>query len=128
MNVVISQLHDGICLFHCTYCGDIFVSNLSEIVISRIHGKEDHIINLTCLVMKQITYRDKCLNVILPFQYQENWSNPQSRFKTKHTGCGIQFWENLTIVSFRVSTTSGNQGKLEGIFPVREKSGNLAIF
>ena len=28
----------------------------------------------------------------------------------------------------RVSTTSGNQGKLEGIFPVREKSGNLAIF
>ena len=32
---------------------------------------------------------------------------------------------------FRVSTTSGNQGnqgKLEGIFPVREKSGNLAFF
>ena len=27
----------------------------------------------------------------------------------------------------RVSTTSGNQGKLEGIFPVREKSGNLAF-
>ena len=29
---------------------------------------------------------------------------------------------------FRASTTSGNQGKLEGIFPVREKLGNLAIF
>ena len=28
----------------------------------------------------------------------------------------------------RVSTASGNQGKLEGIFPVREKSGNLAFF
>ena len=28
---------------------------------------------------------------------------------------------------FRVSTASGNQGKLEGIFPVREKSGNLAF-
>ena len=28
----------------------------------------------------------------------------------------------------RVSTTSGNQGKLEGIIPVREKSGNLAFF
>ena len=27
----------------------------------------------------------------------------------------------------RVSTASGNQGKLEGIFPVREKSGNLAF-
>ena len=26
------------------------------------------------------------------------------------------------------STTSGNQEKLKGIFPVREKSGNLAIF
>ena len=28
----------------------------------------------------------------------------------------------------RVSTASGNQGKLKGTFPVREKSGNLAIF
>ena len=28
----------------------------------------------------------------------------------------------------RVSTTSGNQGKLKDIFPVREKSGKLAIF
>ena len=27
----------------------------------------------------------------------------------------------------KVSTTSGNQGKLEGIFPVREKLGNLAF-
>ena len=28
----------------------------------------------------------------------------------------------------RVPPASGNQGKLEGIFPVREKSGNLAFF
>ena len=28
----------------------------------------------------------------------------------------------------RVSTASGNQGKLEGIFPATEKSGNLAFF
>ena len=29
---------------------------------------------------------------------------------------------------FRDSTASGNQGKLEGIFPVKEKSGNFAFF
>ena len=28
----------------------------------------------------------------------------------------------------RISTASGNQGKLEGIFPLKEKSGNLAFF
>ena len=35
--------------------------------------------------------------------------------------------ESFSQSSIRVSTASGNQGKLEGIFPVREKSGNLAF-
>ena len=36
--------------------------------------------------------------------------------------------EKESLSNDRVPKASGNQGKLEGIFPVREKSGNLAIF
>ena len=34
----------------------------------------------------------------------------------------------LSSSGFRVPTTFGNRGKLPGIFPVRENSGNLAFF
>ena len=37
-------------------------------------------------------------------------------------------WTTYDLHTNRVSTASGNQGKLEGIFSVREKSGNLAFF
>ena len=37
--------------------------------------------------------------------------------------------QNIIVMNFfRVPTTSGNQRKLEGILPVREKSGNVARF
>ena len=46
--------------------------------------------------------------------------------------CELQLHPNIKCSSFimitRVSTTSGNQGELEGIFPVREKSENWTIF
>ena len=40
----------------------------------------------------------------------------------------IIFRLKLPSYDNRVSTASGNQRKLEGILPVREKSGNFAIF
>ena len=37
-------------------------------------------------------------------------------------------YKEMTQIFLRVSTASGNQGKLEGTFPDREKSRNLAFF
>ena len=53
--------------------------------------------------------------------------------KLQNLSSSTQAWLEWTDTSLcyekdRVSTASGNQGKLEGIFPVKEKSGNLTFF
>ena len=52
--------------------------NLNNIVLNKIHGKKNHIVNFICLVTKQFIYRQRCLkeNLIFP-----NWRNYVSNIK-----------------------------------------------
>ena len=47
---------------------ELFVVNLTEIILNRIHAKELHIVNLYCLILKQYIFRTKCLGEPLQFR------------------------------------------------------------
>ena len=44
-----------------TYESEVFVVNLTEVVLNRINYCESHITNTYCLILKQLIYRNKCL-------------------------------------------------------------------
>ena len=65
----VQQLWLEFSIFIANQCqGQIFVVNLTEVILNCISVRMTHMVNFYCLVMKQIFYRHKCMHLSVNFK------------------------------------------------------------